>query len=284
MLTRRQRVILRQILSPPYIYRWAGLLTVVAMFTGVTAVVLSDVEVGSVLATGRSTTAVAADAPAQVAGPAPAPQAVPAVPALPAALPALLSSMTGGARDVALTFDDGPDPASTPEILDLLAEHHVTATFCMVGEQAVAHPDLVRRVVAEGHRLCNHTFTHDAGVATRGPELMDAQLRASRDALLAVAGPDVPIPYFRAPEGAWSVPLQRTAAREGMRPLGWSVDTLDWTRPGTDAIVSSVRQGAHPGAVVLFHDGGGPRDQTVAAVRRLLPWLADQGYSFVLPT
>jgi peptidoglycan/xylan/chitin deacetylase (PgdA/CDA1 family) len=61
------------------------------------------------------------------------------------------------------------------------------------------------------------------------------------------------------------------------------VDTLDWTRPGTEAIVTSVKQGMHPGAVVLFHDGGGPRDQTVAAVRQLLPWLADQKYSFVLP-
>ena len=69
-----------------------------------------------------------------------------------------------------------------------------------------------------------------------------------------------------------------------MRPLGWSVDTLDWTRPGTDAIVTSVKQGMHPGAVILFHDGGGIRDQTVAAVRQLLPWLQEQGYRFALPT
>jgi peptidoglycan/xylan/chitin deacetylase (PgdA/CDA1 family) len=283
VLSRRQRTILRQILSPPYIYRWAGLLTVMAMFAGATAVVLSDVQVGSVLATGRGTSAVAEDAPARPA-PAAAPAPVPkAAPTIPAAAPTLLSSMSGGARTVALTFDDGPDPASTPAILDLLAERRVSATFCMVGQQAVAHPDLVRRVVAEGHRLCNHTFTHDPGVATRSPEVMDTQLRASRDALVRVAGPDVPIPYFRAPEGVWSAPLERTAAREGMRPLGWSVDTLDWTRPGTAAIVASVKQGVHPGAVVLFHDGGGPRDQSVAAVRQLLPWLADQGYSFVLP-
>jgi peptidoglycan-N-acetylglucosamine deacetylase len=193
------------------------------------------------------------------------------------------SVRTTGTDEVALTFDDGPDPAFTPAILDLLAERHITATFCMVGQQALAHPDLVRRVVAEGHRLCNHTFTHDAGIAMRPPEVMDEQLRASRDALVRVAGPDVPIPYFRAPEGVWSASLERTAAQEGMRPLGWSVDTLDWTRPGTDAIVTSVKQGMHPGAVVLFHDGGGPRDQTVAAVRQLLPWLVDQKYSFVLP-
>lgn len=281
MLSHRRRVILRQILSPPYIHRWAGLLTVVAMFTGVTAVVLADVEVGSVLATGRETTAAVVEAPAAVPAAAPA---APAPQALPAVLPALLSSMTGDGRRVALTFDDGPDPRFTPEILDLLAEHHAPATFCMIGEQAVAHPDLVHRVVAAGHRLCNHTFTHDAGVGHRTPEVMDQQLRASRDALAGVAGPEVPISYFRAPEGAWSVPLQRTAAREGMRPLGWSVDPLDWTTPGADAIVTRVEHGAHPGAVVLFHDGGGPREQTVAAVRELLGWLEDQGYSFVLPT
>lgn len=283
MLSHRQRVILRQILSPPYIYRWAGLLTVMAMFAGATAVVLSDVQVGSVLATGRGTSAVAEDAPARPAPAAAAPAPVPRAPAIPAAAPTLLSSMGGGVRNVALTFDDGPDPAFTPAILDLLAERHISATFCMVGQQAIAHPDLVRRVVAEGHRLCNHTFTHDAGIAMRTPEVMDEQLRASRDALVRVAGPGVPIPYFRAPEGVWSGQLERTAAREGMRPLGWSVDTLDWTRPGTDAIVASVKQGVDPGAVVLFHDGGGPRDQTVAAVRQLLPWLADQKYSFVLP-
>jgi peptidoglycan/xylan/chitin deacetylase (PgdA/CDA1 family) len=283
VLSRRQRVILRQILSPPYIYRWAGLLTVMAMFAGASAVVLSDVQVGSVLATGRGTSAAAEDAPARPAPAAAAPTPVPRAPAIPAAAPTLLSSMAGGARTVALTFDDGPDPASTPAILDLLAEHHISATFCMVGQQALAHPDLVRRVVAEGHRLCNHTFTHDAGIALRPPEVMDEQLRASRDALVRVAGPDVPIPYFRAPEGVWSTSLERTAAQEGMRPLGWSVDTLDWTRPGTDAIVTSVKRGLHPGAVVLFHDGGGPRDQTVAAVRQLLPWLADQKYSSVLP-
>jgi len=283
VLSRRQRVILRQILSPPYIYRWAGLLTVMAMFAGATAVVLSDVQVGSVLATGRGTSAVAEDAPARPAPVAAAAPPAPRAPSIPAVAPTRLSSMGGGTRSVALTFDDGPDPVSTPAILDLLAERHVTATFCMVGQQALAHPDLVRRVVTEGHRLCNHTFTHDAGIALRPPEIIDEQLRASSAALVRVAGPDVPIPYFRAPEGVWSAPLERTAAQEGMRPLGWSVDTLDWTRPGTDAIVASVKQGLHPGAVVLFHDGGGPRDQTVAAVRQLLPWLAEQKYSSVLP-
>lgn len=280
MLSARRRVILRQIVRPPYVYRWAGLLGVVAMVVGTTAVVLSGVEVGSVLATARGT---AVAAPGRVVAPQPAALS-PAPAALPAAVPSLLSTTGGSARAVALTFDDGPDPAYTPEILDLLAGYGASATFCMVGEQAVAHPALVHRVVAEGHRLCNHTFTHDAGVAHRSPDVMDAQLRRSRDALAGVAGPGVPIPYFRAPEGVWSLPLQRTAAQEGMRPLGWSVDPLDWTTPGTATIVDVVERRTSPGAVVLLHDGGGPREQTVAALRELLPALRDRGYAFVLPS
>jgi peptidoglycan/xylan/chitin deacetylase (PgdA/CDA1 family) len=220
VLSQRQRVILRQILSPPYIYRWAGLLTVMAMFAGATAVVLSDVQVGSVLATGRGTSAAADDAPARPAPVAAAPTPVPRAPAIPAAAPTLLSSMGGGVRNVALTFDDGPDPAFTSEILDLLAERHISATFCMVGQQAIAHPDLVRRVVAEGHRLCNHTFTHDAGIAMRTPEVMDEQLRASRDALVRVAGPGV------SGRASWNAPPPGRACAP------WGGRWTRWTGPG----------------------------------------------------
>ncbi|HSK59779.1 MAG TPA: polysaccharide deacetylase family protein, partial [Actinomycetospora sp.] len=81
----------------------------------------------------------------------------------------------------------------------------------------------------------------------------------------------------------WTPALDEMSARTGMRPLGWSVDTLDWTQPGVDAIVNSVKQSVHPGAIVLFHDGGGPREQTVEAVRQLLPWLQEQGYEFSFP-
>ncbi|MEJ2889102.1 polysaccharide deacetylase family protein [Actinomycetospora aeridis] len=286
MLTPRQRVILRQILSPPYIYRWAGLLTTVALMTGVTIVVLSDVGARQVLATGPAPAVAAAPAglPARSGADAPA-RGMPGM-ARPAITPSLLTvTDTSTERPaVALTFDDGPTPQYTPEVLDILAENGVKATFCMIGNQALAHRDIVARVVAEGHRLCDHTMTHDATVGANAQDLMSEQLHRSRGSLSTVIDPPETIDYFRAPEGRWSPELDQVAAQTGMRPLGWSVDTLDWTQPGTGAIVASVQQSTHPGAVVLFHDGGGPREQTIEAVRQLVPWLKDQGYEFVFPS
>lgn len=273
LLTPRRRVILRQIVSPPYVYRWAGLLAVVAVFAGVTAVVLLDRGPATTLAAGPGLAVPVVGPPIVPAAPAPA---------RPAIVPTLLTTTNAGGRTVALTFDDGPDPATTPQILDLLARHDMKAVFCMVGEQARAHPDLVRKVVAAGHRLCNHTITHDPGIGVRSPDVMDRQLQASRDVLVQASG-GADVDLFRAPEGRWSPELIRMSAKDGMRALGWTVDPLDWTTPGTAAVVQQVQQRMHPGAVVLLHDGGGPRGQTVAAVRQLLPWLDDQGYSAVLP-
>jgi peptidoglycan-N-acetylglucosamine deacetylase len=266
---RRRRVVLGAMWRPPYVYRWVGLLAVVGLFAGVTAVVLLDRGPATALAAGP-VVAVPADA---VAAP---------PPARPRPGGGLLSVARPGGKVVALTFDDGP-AADTPAILDVLARNHVTATFCEIGQQARARPDLVRRVVAAGHRLCNHTITHDPGIGTRTPAVMDKQLRASRDVLVRASG-GADVDYFRAPEGRWTPTLLARSAADGMQPLGWTVDTLDWTRPGTPAIVAAVQHHVRPGAIILFHDGGGPRDQTVRAVAQLIPWLRAQGYSFVFPT
>ncbi|MDD7968227.1 polysaccharide deacetylase family protein [Actinomycetospora lemnae] len=288
MLTPRQRVILRQIVSPPYIYRWAGLLTTIALMTGVTVVVLSDVGARQVLATGPAPAVTASSAtggrPARLADDAPA-RGMPGF-ARPAITSSLLTVTDTGTDHpaVALTFDDGPTPEYTPQVLDLLAQYGAKATFCMIGDQALAHPEIVQRVINEGHRLCDHTMTHDATVGSNAQDLMSQQLQRSRTSLSEVVAPPATIDYFRAPEGRWTPLLDEVAAQTGMRPLGWSVDTLDWTQPGSGAIVGSVQQGVHPGAVVLFHDGGGPREQTIEAVRELLPWLQEQGYQFVMPS
>ena len=260
-------------LRPPYVYRWAGLLAVVGLFVGVTAVVLLDEGPATALAAGPviavpSVTAV--DAAAPVAAP-------------PRVDPTLLSAARAHGKVVSLTFDDGPDGRYTPQILRLLAQNHATATFCQIGGQARSQPALVRRVVAAGHRLCNHTITHDEGLGTHTPRVMDQQLRVSRDVLAAAAG-GADVDYFRAPGGNWTPTMLRLSAQNGMQPLGWTVDTRDWTRPGSAAIVATVKRQVHPGAIILFHDGGGPRDQTVSAVAQLLPWLRAQGYSFVFPT
>lgn len=121
------------------------------------------------------------------------------------------------------------------------------------------------------------------GIGTRPPNVIDQQLRASRDLLRAASG-GADVDYFRAPEGKWTPALVRLSAQDGMQALGWTIDTRDWTRPGTSRIVASVEHQVRPGAIILFHDGGGPRDQTLAAVTQLIPWLRAQGYSFVLPS
>jgi peptidoglycan-N-acetylglucosamine deacetylase len=203
-------------------------------------------------------------------------------PARPPATPTVQTTARAPGKVVALTFDDGPTARYTPQILAVLARNHVTATFCEIGQQARAQPALVRRVVAGGHRLCDHTITHDPTIGTHTPAVMDQQLRASRD-VLAAAGGMADVDYFRAPDGNWTPTLLRLSARDGMQPLGWSVDPRDWSRPGTAAIVRTVEAQVRPGAVILFHDGGGPRDQTVQAVTQLIPWLRAHGYSFVLP-
>ncbi|MER6954188.1 MULTISPECIES: polysaccharide deacetylase family protein [unclassified Streptomyces] len=187
-----------------------------------------------------------------------------------------------GARGVNITIDDGPDPGWTPQVLQVLRENGVKATFCMVGTQAQAHPDLVKAVVADGHRLCDHTVSHDTTMDTK-PESYQSQQILDAERMITEASGGVRPMYYRAPGGAFT-PYSRTlAASRGMRPLGWNVDTKDFERPGADAIVATVQNEVSNGPTILFHDAGGDRSQTVTALREVLPWLKEQGYSFGFP-
>ncbi len=186
-----------------------------------------------------------------------------------------------GAKTIALTFDDGPDPRWTPQVLELLARHHAVATFCLVGNMAHGREQLVARIVAAGMRLCDHSRTHDLWLRTRPIPRITDEIAGVRAQLSATGG--VGVDYFRAPGGNWSPDLARIAVEHGMQPLGWSVDGRDWKRPGTAAIVATVKRQVHPHAIVLMHDGGGDRSQTVAALAQLLPWLTAQGYVFTVP-
>ena len=181
---------------------------------------------------------------------------------------------------VALTFDDGPDPANTPRLLAVLRARHVTAVFCLWGEHARRYPGLVRRIVAEGHVLCNHSLNHD-DLATWTPEQIRADLLETNAAIRA-AVPWARIPYFRAPFGSWGQ-SPAVAARLGMQPLGWRLAVSDWEPPGTDELVRRLLDGVTPGAVVLLHDGGGDRSQTVDAVARIVPELRADGWRFTRP-
>jgi peptidoglycan/xylan/chitin deacetylase (PgdA/CDA1 family) len=185
-----------------------------------------------------------------------------------------------GPHAIALTIDDGPDPRYTPKVLALLAKYDIKATFCMLGSSGHAHPGLVAEVAAAGHLIANHTYTH-ADLSKLSAAAIRSEITKAHDALTG-AGAQAPR-FFRAPYGSWSPAAFQVCAELGLRPLDWSVDPKDWSRPGTDHIVSTVLGHTHPGSIILEHDGGGDRSQTVAALTQFLPKLLDAGYQFVQP-
>ncbi|WP_030382036.1 MULTISPECIES: polysaccharide deacetylase family protein [unclassified Streptomyces] len=187
-----------------------------------------------------------------------------------------------GDRGVNITIDDGPDPTWTPQVLKVLKENGVKATFCMVGTQAQAHPDLVKAVLADGHRLCDHTVSHDTTMDKKS-EAYQSQQILDAEKMITKASGGVRPQYYRAPGGAFTPYSRNLAASRGMRPLGWNVDTKDFEHPGTAAIVATVKQEISNGPTVLFHDAGGDRSETVEALREVLPWLKQQGCSFGFP-
>ncbi|MFJ9692101.1 polysaccharide deacetylase family protein [Kitasatospora sp. NPDC101183] len=183
-------------------------------------------------------------------------------------------------RVVALTIDDGPDPRYTPTVLALLQQYGIRATFFLIGENAVEHPELVREIADRGHHIANHTWTHpDLRHMSEG-KVRD-ELERTSDLLHRTTG-RLPT-WFRAPGGDWSPVSLKVAADLGMRNMGWSVDPRDWARPGTSAITERILRDVRPGAIVLNHDGGGDRSQTVAALKTYLPTLIDSGYFFTAP-
>ncbi|MCK9897521.1 polysaccharide deacetylase family protein [Frankia sp. AgB32] len=188
----------------------------------------------------------------------------------------LLPDAPAGA--VALTLDDGPHPTWTPRMLDVLRTHQVLATFCLVGDQARAHPALVRAILGAGHSVCNHTMTHPQPFSRRPRAQMRAEISRAQEAIVAAGGRSPRL--FRAPGGDWSPDVLATADELGLIPLGWDVDPRDWSRPGEEAIVRALSV-ARAGDILLSHDGGGDRSQTVAALDRVLPALRARGCVFV---
>lgn len=182
---------------------------------------------------------------------------------------------------VALTFDDGPNPQATPLILQILRDENVTATFCIYGQKATVHPELLRAVAVAGHTLCDHTMHHMLDLPKRPHTQIVAEVYQCADLIRSVTGED-PLLY-RAPGGAVSPDVIDVAHQRGLRVLGWSVDPHDYQRPPPMVIIQRVLAGVRPGAVILLHDGGGDRSNTVAALRPLIDQLRAMGYSFTTP-
>jgi cellulose synthase/poly-beta-1,6-N-acetylglucosamine synthase-like glycosyltransferase/peptidoglycan/xylan/chitin deacetylase (PgdA/CDA1 family)/spore germination protein YaaH len=199
----------------------------------------------------------------------------------------------GGYRPglVSLTFDDGPDPYWTPKILDVLKAKNVPATFFIVGENALAHPSLLNRIVAEGHELGNHSYTHP-NMAADSDRAVSLELNATERLVEAYTGHGMRLfraPYFgdAEPTTADELGPALEAQQRGYLNVGLHVDTEDWQQPGVDAIVdNALREVAagnaeRSGNIILLHDGGGNRAQTLAALPRLIDALRARGYRFV---
>ncbi|GAB3161591.1 bifunctional polysaccharide deacetylase/glycosyltransferase family 2 protein [Microbispora hainanensis] len=188
-------------------------------------------------------------------------------------------------RRVALTFDDGPDPRWTPRLLDLLREHNAKATFFVLGAHVAEHPELTRRVVAEGHEIGNHTYTH-ADLTAVPAWRVRVEMSLTQKTLAAAAGIHTRlarVPYSSGPgaAGLGQLAAMRLLGDEGYLVAFTDVDTQDWSRPPVDEMVlaSLARMAEGEGAVIMFHDSGGDRTRTLAAVDRLLTRLERKGYA-----
>jgi peptidoglycan/xylan/chitin deacetylase (PgdA/CDA1 family) len=242
------------------------------------------------LAGGVASTASAAALPAAAPTAAGDPAVVAAADVVPGGAVDPTSTPLAAARGVgdvaALTFDDGPNPGETDALLDFLAANDLTATFCVIGQNITAPggADLLRRMVDEGHTLCNHTTSY-ADMGSWTPEQVRADLVANLQIIRDTLGdPTYPVPYFRAPNGSWGQ-TGEVAASLGMQPLGLGNIIFDWD--GNDlseaTLTATLRGAVQPGAVVLVHDGGGERFNGIAAVRTVISEKLAEGWVFTLP-
>lgn len=193
--------------------------------------------------------------------------------------PAGPSYVTSGSRSrhvVALTFDDGPSPY-TSAVLDVLKREQVHATFFLIGQQVAGGASLVRRELAEGHMLGDHTWNH-ANVSGGGA-FAAGEISSTASAIQKATGFRPCL--FRAPGGTVSSSLFGLAQGLGFTTVQWDVDPQDWSLPGSGAIYSRIVSTTHNGSIILMHDGGGPRSQTLAALPGIIHTLRARGYGFV---
>ncbi|MEV4176358.1 polysaccharide deacetylase family protein [Nonomuraea sp. NPDC049709] len=179
---------------------------------------------------------------------------------------------------VALTFDDGPDPDHTPRLLDLLHHYRVPATFFCLGLHAAAHPRLVARIAGEGHSVGNHTWSHPYLPDLTKHEVL-AQVDRTAEVLAGITG-EVPT-LFRPPFGGRNADVLRWLAEHGQTTVLWDVEAADWALPGAPAIAHQVIGDTDFGSVILLHDGGGDRSQTIEALPLILETLMVSGCRFV---
>jgi peptidoglycan/xylan/chitin deacetylase (PgdA/CDA1 family) len=182
-----------------------------------------------------------------------------------------------GARVVYLSFDDGPDPRYTPQVLDLLDRHQVKATFFQLGGSIARHPDLTRRAHEAGHSIQNHSWSHPdlRGLST---DRVRTEVTSTDEKIREHTG--YTPRCLRPPYGATNARVKSVAAALGKKVRLWTIDTEDWRNPDAGRIARHVLANVQPGSIVLMHDGGGDRSETVAALPTIIDALKERGYAF----
>jgi peptidoglycan-N-acetylglucosamine deacetylase len=189
-----------------------------------------------------------------------------------------LSQPSADSPVIALTFDDGPNPVFTLQVDKVLQRYGVTATFFCIGQQVQQYPNLVQQTSLEGSAIGNHTWNHP-NLTRLSPTAIRWQLSATSAAIRQATG--IPPDLFRPPYGATNATVRSIASQLGLLQILWTIDTHDWQRPGVSAIVSSVLAKARNGSIVLMHDGGGDRSQTIQALPQIIIRLQQRGFTFV---
>lgn len=182
----------------------------------------------------------------------------------------------GAPTSIELTFDDGPNPIYTPLILHILARYHIHATFFTIGRQVQSYPSLVRQEYQQGDVVGNHSWNHP-NLTRLTPQAIRTQLQATSFAIQRATGAS-PL-FFRPPYGSTNTQVYRVANQLGLKQILWTIDTRDWQRPGVNQIVHTVLTQVTHGSIILLHDGGGNRSQTVQALPLIITGLLQRGFT-----
>jgi peptidoglycan/xylan/chitin deacetylase (PgdA/CDA1 family) len=224
---------------------------------------------------GMVSLAAAEDTSGASPSPSPSPEASPEA-ANAANKPATWFSVNVEGPYIAMTFDDGPSPETTPRLLDILKQRNIKATFFMIGQNAERNPTIVKRILAEGHEIGNHSWTHPQ-LSKLSDDRVTEEINKTQNAIKDASG-YTPV-LMRPPYGAITARQKEWIEKQfDLSVIIWSVDPFDWKRPGASVIEQRILAGARPGAIVLSHD---IHKQTVDAMPATLDALAAKGFKFV---
>ena len=182
-------------------------------------------------------------------------------------------------KQIALTFDDGPDPRSTPQLLDLLRAEKIPAAFFCIGQHVEKNPELAARILREGHLVENHSYAHSNLINFYSPKKLRTELTQAQAAIEKAGG--VAPKFYRPPVGLSNPGTFRVAHALGLQVIGWNIRSLDTVIAEPEKIVARIRRGLKPGAIILLHDGNIPGEKLLATVKSLLDTLRGLGYEVV---